>query len=100
MRKGATVIADRGYDAKRLRDRLGKAQAKPCIPPRRNRKIQLQYDTELYKPGNIVERMFNPCSTASKTGGSSPRAQRDARKHSRQPHTSPKPSYDSYEPTP
>ena len=59
MRKGATVIADRGYNANRLRDRLGKAEAKPCIPPRRNRKIQLQYDTELYKTGNIVERMFN-----------------------------------------
>jgi len=28
-------------------------------PPRKNRKIQLQYDTELYKTGNIVERMFN-----------------------------------------
>ena len=59
MRKGATVIADRGYNANRLRDWLGKAEAKPCIPPRRNRKIQLQYDTELYKTGNIVERMFN-----------------------------------------
>ena len=53
MRKGATVIADRGYDANHLCDWLVEA------PPRRNRKIQLQYDTELYKTGNIVERMFN-----------------------------------------
>ena len=59
MRKGATVIADRGYDANHLCDRLRKAEAKPFIPPRRNRKIHFEYDTELYKTGNIGERMFN-----------------------------------------
>ena len=57
--RGATVIADRGYDANHLRDWLAEAGATPCIPPRKNRKIQLEYDAALYKTRNIVERMFN-----------------------------------------
>ena len=57
--KGCTVIADRGYDANHLRDWLVEARAIPCIPPRKNRKIQFEYDAELYKTRNIVERMFN-----------------------------------------
>ena len=47
VNRGDQVIADRGYDAN------------PCIPPRKNRKIQIEYDTGLYKTGNIIERMFN-----------------------------------------
>ena len=57
--KGCTVIADRGYDANHLRDWLTKAEAAACIPPRKNRKVQYEYDTGLYKTRNIVERMFN-----------------------------------------
>ena len=57
--KGTTVIADRGYDANHLRDWLIEAEAIPCIPPRKNRKVQFEYDTDLYKSRNIVERMFN-----------------------------------------
>jgi len=57
--KGCTVIADRGYDANHLRDWLKETKAKACIPPRKNRKVQFEYDTELYKTRNIIERMFN-----------------------------------------
>jgi len=57
--KGCTVIADRGYDANHLRDWLAEAKATACIPPRKNRKVQFEYDTDLYKTRNIVERMFN-----------------------------------------
>ncbi len=59
MAKGCTVIADRGYDADHLRDGLRERQAKPCIPPRRNRKRQIEYDADLYKTRTIIERMFN-----------------------------------------
>lgn len=59
MAKGAVVIAERGCDANHLRDWLTGAGATPCIPPRRNRKIQLEYDAALYKTRNSVERMFN-----------------------------------------
>ncbi len=57
--KGTTVTVDRGYDAIHLRDWLTDMEAKPCIPPRKNRTIQCAYDIELYKTRNIVERMFN-----------------------------------------
>ena len=57
--KGCTVIADRGYDANHLRDWLNEEKATACIPPRKNRKVPFEYDAELYKSRNIVERMFN-----------------------------------------
>ena len=57
--KGRAVIADRGYDANHLCAWLNEAQATACIPPRKNRKVQFEYDVELYKSHNIVERMFN-----------------------------------------
>ena len=57
--KGTTVIADRGYDANHLREWLMQAGATPCIPPRKNRKLQFEYDADLYKTRNIIERMFN-----------------------------------------
>ena len=59
VREGSTVIADRGYDANHLRDWLTTVGATPCIPPRKNRKIQFDYDKNLYKTRNIIERMFN-----------------------------------------
>jgi len=59
LRKGATVIADRGYDADHLRNWIIETKATPCIPPRKNRKVQYEYDASLYKTRNIVERMFN-----------------------------------------
>ncbi len=57
--KGCTVIPDHGYDANHLRDWLNEAKATACIPSRRNRKVQFEYDVELYKSRNIIERMFN-----------------------------------------
>lgn len=57
--KGCTVVADRGYDANHLRDWLKEVKATACIPPRKNRKVQFEYDVDLYKSRNIVERMFN-----------------------------------------
>lgn len=57
--KGCTDIADRGHDAGHLRDWLKEAKATACIPPRKNRKVQFEYDVELYKSRNIVERMFD-----------------------------------------
>lgn len=45
--------------ANHLRAWITETGAIPCIPPRKNRKIQFEYDTQLYKTRNIVERMFN-----------------------------------------
>ena len=44
-------------DANNLHEWLVKANAIP--PPRKNRKLQFEYDKGLYKTRNIVDRMFN-----------------------------------------
>ena len=49
-----TVLGDRGYDS----DDFRKMIENPCIPGRKNRKIEIKYDKELYKKRNVVERFF------------------------------------------
>lgn len=49
-----TVLGDRGYDSYDFR----KLIKNPCIPGRKNRKTEIQYDKELYKKRNVVERFF------------------------------------------
>jgi len=51
---GKTALEDRGYDSEDFR----KIIQNPCIPGRKNRKIEIQYDKELYKKRNVVERFF------------------------------------------
>lgn len=57
--KGTTVIAERCYDANHLREWLNEIYETPCIAPRKNRKVQVEYDTEFDKTRNIIDRMFN-----------------------------------------
>ena len=52
------VIADRGYDADWLVTQIAEAGAAPVIPPKKNRTEQRDYDAELYKERNAVERFF------------------------------------------
>ena len=52
------LIADRGYDSDWFREALRERNIEPCIPGRKNRKVPIDYDTELYKQRNLVERMF------------------------------------------
>ena len=42
------VIADKGYDS----------EAKPCIPPRKNRTEPIKYDRHLYCEPNALELFF------------------------------------------
>ena len=58
MPPAATVIADKGYDSKALRDWLQARGSQAVIPPRKNRKIQYHYDQALYRERNVIERMF------------------------------------------
>ena len=41
--------ADRGYDSEAMVEKAEKAGMQAVIPPRRNRKIQREYDKELYQ---------------------------------------------------
>ena len=57
--KAKAVLADKGYDANYIVDAAKNMGAESVIPPKSNRKIQREYDKELYKERNIVERLFN-----------------------------------------
>ena len=56
--KARELIADRGYDADWFRAALTKRGIAPCIPSKKNRKIQIEYDKVLYKQRHKVENMF------------------------------------------
>jgi len=53
------VLADKAYDADRFHDAILEAGATPVIPPKRNRRVQHAYDTDIYKERNRIERFFN-----------------------------------------
>jgi putative transposase len=52
------LIADRGYDSDRFRTALTRRGTTPCIPPRKNRKVQHVYDATLYRQRHRIEVMF------------------------------------------
>lgn len=56
--KAKTLIADRGYDADWFRAALRAKGITPCIPTKRNRKIQVEYDKTLYRQRHRIENMF------------------------------------------
>ena len=49
--------ADRGYDADWFRDAPGDKGIAPCLPPGKNRKVQHEYDKNLYKQRHKIENM-------------------------------------------
>ena len=53
------TIADKGYGANHLHEKLTGHGSEIVIPPKRNRKIQRTYDVDLYKERNPIERLFN-----------------------------------------
>ena len=52
------VVADRGYDADDVLRRIRDAGAEAVIPPKSDRTEQRDYDAELYRERNEVERFF------------------------------------------
>lgn len=55
----AALLADKGYDANHLVDAIEERGTEVVIPPKRDRKLQRVYDTDLYKERNKIERFFN-----------------------------------------
>ncbi|SFV07932.1 Transposase DDE domain-containing protein [Methylobacterium sp. 174MFSha1.1] len=53
------MIADKGYDADRLVEVVSASGATAVIPPRRNRKVAREFDRDVYKERNQIERFFN-----------------------------------------
>ena len=56
--KAKELLADRGYDADWFRAALLEKGITPCIPPKKNRKIHIEYDKTLYMQRHKVENMF------------------------------------------
>ena len=65
-----SLTGDRGYDSDWLRNALIEKGIGPCIPPKRNRKVQHDYDKALYKKRHKIET----ASDGSRTGGGSQHA--------------------------
>jgi len=53
--KADTLIADKAYDTNAILEYAEKRGLKVVIPPKRNRTIQREYDSELYKKRHLVE---------------------------------------------
>lgn len=52
------LLADKGYDADAILEQAKNQGMEAVIPPKRNRKIQREYDEELYKLRHLVENAF------------------------------------------
>ena len=52
------LIADRAYDARKLRDWLTCRGCEVVIPPNPTRKHPHSWDKTLYRARNVIERMF------------------------------------------
>ena len=53
------VLGDKGYDSNDIRDQLRSQRCIPVIPFRSNRKVQEEYDKNLYKDRYVVECFFS-----------------------------------------
>lgn len=53
------VLADKAYDSDEIVAHLANAGVAVLIPPKSNRKIHREYDKELYKERNVIERLFS-----------------------------------------
>ncbi len=52
------LLADKGYDANSLRDRLAATETEAVIPSTRSRKTPVPHDAEAYRDRNLIERAF------------------------------------------
>ena len=52
------LLADRGYDTNMIIEFARALGIEICIPPKKNRKEQREYDREVYKHRHIVENVF------------------------------------------
>jgi transposase len=59
LEQRAVVIADKGYDADRVRAHIRSQGAIPNIPNRAHRKKKFRWNKTVYRERNHVERFFN-----------------------------------------
>ena len=59
LQRTRDVVADRGYDALAIVERIQASGASAHIPTQRDRKVQRSVDRNIYRQRNLVERYFN-----------------------------------------
>lgn len=59
LKPGSMLLADRGYDADRIRELAMRKGAWANIPPKSNRSAPICFSPYLYRARNHVERFFN-----------------------------------------
>lgn len=52
------VIMDGTYEGDTMRKTVVRLEYAPVVPPKKNRKVPWEYDMELYKQYNEIERFF------------------------------------------
>ena len=52
------LVADRGYDSNAIVEHAKSCGIIPVIPPKRNRKVQRDYDRQVYQKRHLVENAF------------------------------------------
>lgn len=52
------LVMDRAYEGGPTRELAEKLGFKPVVPPKKNRKNPWEYDKEIYKKRNEIERLF------------------------------------------
>ena len=52
------LLADRGYDTNEIVEYAKTSGIQPAIPPKKNRKVQRNYDKNLYKKRHLVENAY------------------------------------------
>ena len=57
--KAGAVVADKGYESNRILGYIRSKGATAVIPPKINRRQPWEYDRELYRERNLIERAFN-----------------------------------------
>ena len=57
--KGTSLLADRGYDADWIRERIEDKHCTAVIPPKSNRISNIPFSKRKYKKRNLVERCIN-----------------------------------------
>ena len=58
LTNGQSLLMDRAYEGDKMRSAAEKLGYKPVVPPKKNRVNPWEYDKELYKRRNEVERFF------------------------------------------
>lgn len=66
--KQKRVVADKGYDGDRFRQRIAAAGSEPCIPPRSGRRKPAHYHRGHYKRRHRVENFFQRIKRLRRVG--------------------------------